>query len=145
MEIDPTLPWRDVRGSGFNAHIGPIRFARAGEDEWRAALEIDDRHINVGGVCHSGVLLSLADVAMGTATYAAGPDHPCATIELSAQFLAAAKMGQTLHAAARQLRRVRELSFMECEIWAGGRQVMHASGIWKYLASRRPGDSATTL
>ena len=133
MDYDPALPWRDVRGEGFNAHVGPFRFADPGDGRWLAALELRPIHINIGGVCHGGVLLSLADVAMGAATYAAGGQRPCATIDLDAHFLAAAKAGQTLVAEARQLRLVRTLSFMECEIWAGGRQVMRASGIWKYL------------
>ena len=141
MEFDPSLPWRNVRGEGFNAHIGPVRFAPVSASEWRCALELRDHHLNAGGVCHGGVLLTVADVAMGAGSYAAGGDHPCATIELSSQFLAAAKRGQTLIADARQLRRVRDLSFMDCEIWAGGRRVMRASGIWKYLASRGPGQS----
>ncbi len=138
MDFDPDLAWRDIRGEGFNAHIGPIRFARLSEMRFRAALRLDARHINVGGVCHGGVLMSLADVAMGAGSYAAGPDHPCATISFDAQFVAAAKRDQWLVAEARQLRRVRALSFMEAELWSGGRLVMRASGIWKYLESRTP-------
>jgi len=139
MQYDPNLPWRDVRGEGFNAHIGPIRFAELGESRWCASLELDARHVNIGGVCHGGVLLSLADVAMGAATFAAGDGHPCATIQMDAHFLAAARAGQRLVAAATQLRKVRELSFMQCEVWAEGRQVLRASGTWKYLSSRAPG------
>ena len=147
MEYDPDLAWRDVRGEGFNAHIGPIRFAPlgegpSGERRYCASLELDARHINVGGVCHGGVLLSLADVAMGAATFDAGGGHPCATIQMDAHFLAAAKAGQRLVAAATQLRKVRELSFMQCEVWAGGRQVLRASGTWKYLAGRAPGTAS---
>ncbi len=139
MEYDPDLPWRDVRGEGYNAHIGPIRFASLGGNQWCATIVLDARHINVGGVCHGGMLLSLADVAMGASTFAAGGGHPCATIQMDSHFLAAAKAGQRLVAVATQLRKVRELSFMQCEVWAEGRQVMRASGTWKYLASRAPG------
>ena len=139
MEYDPNLPWRDVRGEGYNALIGPIRFASLGGNQWCATVVLDARHINVGGVCHGGMLLSLADVAMGASTFAAGGGHPCATIQMDSHFLAAAKAGQRLLAVATQLRKVRELSFMQCEVWAEGRQVMRASGTWKYLASRAPG------
>jgi len=139
MDYDPDLPWRDIRGEGYNAHIGPIRFAPLGGRRWCASLVLDGRHINVGGVCHGGLLLSLADVAMGASTFAAGDGHPCATIQLDGHFLAAAKEGQRLLAVATQLRRVRELSFMACAIWAEGRHVMRASGTWKYLSSRSPG------
>ena len=131
--MDTTLPWRDIQGTGFNAHIGPIRFADAGAGRYCAALELRAIHLNVGGVCHGGVLLAFADTAMGTATFSAAGGEPCATIDLDAKFIAAAKEGQTLVAETRQLRLVRALSFMECEIEAGGRLVMRASGIWKYL------------
>ena len=139
MNYDPGLPWRDVRGAGFNAHIGQIEFAPLGANQWCVTVLLDERHVNVGGVCHGGMLLSLADVAMGASTFIAGGGHPCATIQLDSHFLAAAKAGQRLIAVATQLRKVRELSFMQCEIWAEGRQVMRASGTWKYLASGVPG------
>lgn len=118
MDYDPHLPWRDIRGEGFNAHIGPIRFAALGDSRWCATMVLDARHINLGGVCHGGVLLDLADVAMGAATFAAGGGHPCATIQMDAHFLAAAKQGARLVALATQLRKVRALSFMQCEVWA---------------------------
>ncbi|MEO0821256.1 MAG: PaaI family thioesterase [Pseudomonadota bacterium] len=141
IEFDEALPWRQVRGTGFNAHIGPVTIARAGEAEWHAYIDLDPRHINVGGVCHGGVLMSLADIAMGTATYESAGGHPCATIEMDCHFIAAAKKGQRLLASARQLRRVRGLSFMEASLFAGGRMTMRASGLWKYLESRTPGQS----
>lgn len=138
VKFDPTLPWRDITSEGFNHHIGPARFARVGENQWQGMLTLDDRHRNAGGVCHGGVTLSLADLTMGTATFEAGGGKRCATIEMSSHFLAAAKLDQTLIAVATQLRGVRELSFMSCEIWAvgeaGSRRVMRASGLWKYLA-----------
>lgn len=132
------LDWRDLRPTGFNAYVGPMRFAEAGEGLWYAALDLDARHMNVGGVCHGGVYMTLADVAMGAAAYEAGGRHPCATIDFQAHFLAAAKQGQTLLAAARLNRLVSGVAFMQCELTAGGRRCMAASGIWKFLTSRKP-------
>lgn len=132
------LDWRDLRPIGFNAYIGPMRFAEAGDGLWYTALHLDERHLNVGGVCHGGVYMTLADVAMGAAAYEAGGRHPCATIDFQAHFLAAAKQGQTLLAAARLNRLVGGLAFMECKLTAGGRRCMQASGIWKLLSSRKP-------
>lgn len=138
MELPENLEWRDRRPAGFNEHVGPMRFARAGEGLWYTTLELDERHMNTGGVCHGGVCMTLADVAMGAAAYQAGGRRPCATIDLEAHFLAAAKKGQVLVAAARLNRLVSGIAFMECELSAGGRKCMRASGIWKYLASREP-------
>ena len=113
MDFDPDLAWRDIRGEGYNTHIGPLQFAPLGESRWCATVVLDSRHINVGGVCHGGMLLSLADVAMGASTFAAGGGHPCATIQMDGHFIAAAKAGQRLVAVATQLRKVREISFAD--------------------------------
>ncbi|MEM6489395.1 MAG: PaaI family thioesterase [Pseudomonadota bacterium] len=144
LDLDPdfdALAWRAVRGDGFNAYLGPAAFARAGEDTWYGALTLERQHINVGGVCHGGVLMSLADITMGTATFEAGGGHPCATIEMNSHFVAAAKAGQPLVCRATQVRRTSGLSFMAAELAAGGRLVLRASGIWKYLSSRSAGQS----
>ena len=144
MEVDPSLPWRQVRGEGFGRLVGPFRFARAGDGLWHACLNIEERHLNVGGVCHGGVLMGLADVAMGTASHDAADGHPCATIDFGCHFLAAVKNGQAALAVVHQVRRTRDLSFMGCEIHAGGRLCVRASGIWKYRASGRPDPSGRT-
>jgi acyl-coenzyme A thioesterase PaaI-like protein len=55
-------------------------------------------------------------------------------IQLDSHFIAAAKEGQRLEGKAWIIRRTAELAFVEGELWAGGRQTMRASGIWKYLS-----------
>ena len=133
-----SLDWRVLRPSGFNAHTGPMYFASAGENEWFVTLELDERHMNHGGFCHGGVLLTLADTSMGTAAFEAAGRRFCATISLQSQFIAAAKRGQTLISHARLDRMAGGLAFMQAELHAGGRLCMRASGIWKVLARERP-------
>ncbi len=136
MEFDPTLPWRKIQGHGFNGLVGPITFATVSGDAWRFYLDIIHHHINIGGVCHGGVSMTLADVGMGAAAFQAGGNRPCTTVQFETQFIAAAKEGQRLLGAARLVRRTRDLAFMEAELWADGRQTLNASGIWKYLAPK---------
>ena len=124
-----------MQDSGFNSHVGPIRVARVGAEIWHGELDVAQHHINMGGVCHGGVYMALADVTMGAAAYEAADRHRCATIEFQSHFLAAAKLGQTLLCEARLNRRVSGIAFMECEISAGGRTCLKATGIWKYLKS----------
>ena len=145
MRYDPDLPWRDLTYGGFNHHIGPVRLARAGESQWQGTLMLDERHRNAGGVCHGGVSMTLADVTMGAGSFESAGKRPCATVEMNSHFLAAAKLDQRLLAVATQLRLVRDLSFMSCEVWAIGpndeaRQVLRASGLWKFLTSREAND-----
>ena len=133
MEFDPNRKWREIDDEGFNTHIGPILFARLDETTWQGALKLVPKHINMGGVCHGGVYMSLADVAMGAAAHSAAGKQRCATIDFQAHFLAAAKLDQWLVAEARLNRLVSGVVFMECELWAGQRRCMRASGIWKLL------------
>ena len=132
MELDPDLNWKDIYDTGFNSHNGPIRYARV-EDGWICALELDKRHVNFGGVAHGGVMMWLADVCMGVGAHKSADDAFCSTIELDIHLMAAAKIGQTLICKSRLNRAVSGVFFMECELWAGGRQVARASGIWKLL------------
>lgn len=132
-----SLDWRVLRPSGFNAHTGPMYFASAGENEWFVTLELDERHMNHGGFCHGGVLLTLADTSMGTAAFEAAGKRFCATVGLQSHFIAMAKRGQTLIAHARLDRMAGGLAFMQAELHAGGRLCMRASGIWKVLARER--------
>ena len=135
MDYDPTLPWKDIQDGGFNSHIGPMRCARDG-DGWLCALMLEDRHINFGGVCHGGVCMALADVCMGVGAFSSMDRAPCATIDFDAHFLAGARKGQWLIGRSRLNRATSGVAFMQCELWAGGRQVMRASGIWKVLGGR---------
>ena len=111
----------------------PFGFATAADDEWRFYLDLDDRHGNVGGVCHGGVLTTLVDIGMGAAAFRAVGHRPVATIELSVQFVAAAKPGNRVHGRSLLLRAVKSIVFMECEAWSQGRMVVRGTGIWKVL------------
>ncbi|MEL6268159.1 MAG: PaaI family thioesterase, partial [Pseudomonadota bacterium] len=134
------MAWRPVRAAGFNAHVGPVDFAPTPTASY-GLLALDDRHINAGGVCHGGVLLTMADITMGKTTFDLGDQHPCSTIQMDCHFVAAAKIGQVLLCRAHQVRKAGGLSFMACEMAAGARIVARASGVWKYLASRAPGQA----
>ncbi|MEM6623428.1 MAG: PaaI family thioesterase [Pseudomonadota bacterium] len=138
MDLDPALAWRTVSDDAFNSHIGPIRFARTGENRWQSRLELQPHHMNLGGVCHGGVYMTLSDTTMGIAAHEASQGKRSATIDYQSHFLAAAKLGQTLVCTARANRVVSGLAFMECELEAGGRLCMRASGIWKALTSPKP-------
>lgn len=136
MDMSTPPNWQIMQDSGFNSHIGPIRFARIDEGRWHGELDVAAQHINMGGVCHGGVYMALADVTMGAAAHDAADRHRCATIEFQSHFLAAAKLGQTLVCEARLNRLVSGIVFMECDITAGGRICLKATGIWKYLKAR---------
>lgn len=130
MKYDPSLPWREVSGGGFNDHIGPIHFAQVGEGEYHFALALELRHMNATGVAHGGLMMSVADTGMGTSAFTAAGSKPVATIDFECDFLAPGKLGQMLHGMATVVRKARELLFMQSNLYADERHVMRASGIW---------------
>jgi len=135
MQFDESLPYKHIRSVGFNAHIGPIHFATVSDAEWRFYLDLDERHINIGGVCHGGVQMTLADVGMGAAAFRVFGEKGCATIEMDSHFMSAAKVGNRLHGVSRLLRSVRGLAFMEADLYSNERHCLRASGIWKQLGA----------
>ena len=130
---DPDLDWGDPRGKGFNMVVGPFECAPVGNGVWRFRLQMDERHVNWGGVCHGGVLFSLMDYAMGIAASDAGGDRPSSTIGMDVQFVAAAKPGALLHGETRVVRAARDVCFLEAEVWGGDRLAANATAIFKYL------------
>jgi len=88
-----SINWYEIKESGFNNSIGPVTSAHSAEPEhtWYTSLIVQDKNLNLGGVCHGGVLIALADNAMGHGSWHAGGMHQCATIQMDSQFLAAAK------------------------------------------------------
>lgn len=133
LDLDPGFDWQILDAGDFTAHMGRMAHAQTGEAEWRFCLDIAPHHLNVGGVVHGGVSLTLLDSGMGRGAWMAAGKKPCATIQLDSHFLAAAKLGQRIDGTARLLRRTADLAFMEGELSAGGRPTMRASGVWKYL------------
>lgn len=133
MEYDPDRDWREIDDKGFNAHIGPLWYARIDDDSSQVAVKLDQRHINMGGVCHGGVYMSVSDTAMGITAFRAMGRVPCATIDFRSHFLAAAKKDHWLVIQTQVNRKTSDIAFMECEAWSGGRKCFVASGIWKRL------------
>ena len=63
----PSIPEgfrRIERLSPFNALVGPLYERRDGE-KVSIGLAIEAKHTNSRGVCHGGVLATLADLALG--------------------------------------------------------------------------------
>jgi uncharacterized protein (TIGR00369 family) len=79
-------------------------------------MRVEERHKQVHGVVHGGVLAALADTAGGMATYmACRPGTRVATVELKINFLDAVEGGRVL-AEARVIRLGRHLAVVDCDV-----------------------------
>jgi uncharacterized protein (TIGR00369 family) len=87
-------------------------------------MPVDDRHKQIHGVVHGGVIAALADTAGGLATYMASPrGRRVATIEMKINFLEAVADG-TVHADARVVRLGTHIAVVDCDVRDDSRRLV---------------------
>ncbi len=117
------------------------------DDGVEALLDVDERHLNPNGVVHGGVVFTLVDTAMGSATMRVIDEGClCASIEIHLRYLRPAGRGR-LRARTRVLRRGRRVVHLESRVTvdpvepdadaggAGGEPVAVATGSFAVLSS----------
>ncbi|HXZ10882.1 MAG TPA: PaaI family thioesterase [Candidatus Sulfotelmatobacter sp.] len=79
-------------------------------------MHVDERHMQVHGVVHGGVVAALADTAGGLATYMALPrGRRVATIEMKINYLESIE-GGSVEAEARVVRLGRHIAVVDCDV-----------------------------
>ena len=101
-------------------------------------LRLQQRHCNRLGIPHGGMLATLADGALGINLHLARQPGPTmVTVNLSLDYLAAAKVGDWLEAHVTPRKLGRQLAFGDCVLQVGERQVLRATGIFATVARAR--------
>ena len=116
----------------FELHVGPV-FEQGEKGARRFAFIIDERHVNMRGVIHGGMLMTFADAALGQAAWDACDHANCVTLNMQTQFLAPAKSGDLVEVAPVLTRRTRSLIFLRGDFTVGGEAIFTASSVWKIL------------
>jgi acyl-CoA thioesterase len=79
---------RDPHTGPFGWQIG-LRYIERAPGRVTAMIDVDPAHHNPGGVAHGGVMFTLADSAMGAATFTLlEPGQRCTTAELKLNYIA---------------------------------------------------------
>ena len=126
--------WEQRADEGFPALVGPLWSRREGA--LRAyGIIAEPRHTNVHGIVHGGMLMTLADTALGLNVWEEAGRQPSVTVQLDVQFLAVVRPGEFVEARAEILRRTRSVIFVRGALAVGGRSVAAASGVWKLLGT----------
>jgi len=98
-------------GLGFTDNLQPLYLRRTAEGV-AFGLRVGEPHINLMGICHGGVLMTLADVAAASGVnFARGEAGGSPTINLSLDFINAGKRGEWLQAEAGQVTVKRRFGF----------------------------------
>lgn len=114
-------------GLGFTDILRPL-YRRGGE---RPALGmfVQPQHTNLLNICHGGVLMTLADVGASWAINSRrGEIKPAPTLNLSFDFIAAAREGDWLQAEADSVSVKRRVGFSSGFVSSGDKLICRFSG-----------------
>lgn len=118
---------------GFNEFVGPlyrIPDSEAGAVK-RFVFAAAAHHMNSAGTVHGGMLMTFMDTSMSRTSRLISDAKSTATVSLTCDFVAPAKLGDVIESRVRVTRRTRTIVFLSCELVCGERVLMVGSGVWK--------------
>jgi uncharacterized protein (TIGR00369 family) len=135
-EAIPSPPEGYVPAEGrglFSTRNGPYFVRRGGGELVEQAFYALPRHCNGVGIVHGGMLSAFMDGVLAGAVWQ-GAQRRAVTIHLSIDFLNMARAGDWILGEARLTRATREVAFAEGRAYAGPRDLVRCSGIFKLMA-----------
>lgn len=116
---------------GYNDTIQPFYYSRE-NGEFRMGFEVQVQHCNGAGVCHGGALVTFLDnvLAMGLSHYL-GVMEFRPTINLTTDFVAAAKLGQWIQSKTDFVHTTASLGFITTTLSGPDGPVARANGQFK--------------
>jgi acyl-coenzyme A thioesterase 13 len=123
------------RGSSpFLSSLGPL-YAKNEGSSVVIGLRIEEKHLNTRGVAHGGMLVTLADSAMGIViAMSRSPPQPMVTVNLTADFADVARAGDWVEARVDVQKIGRRLAFANCHLRVGEKRILRASGIFAHVS-----------
>ena len=126
----------------FMATLGPL-YRRRTDAGTIIALRIAGQHLNRRGIAHGGMLVTLADSAMGmNLALAREPRLWTVTTSLATEFIDAARLGDWVEARVEILKLGRRLAYANCFLVVGARRILRASGVFAVVRPARPDESS---
>ena len=118
----------------FLSSLGPL-FVKEEGGATVLGLHIAASHLNTRGLAHGGMLVTLADSALGIAlARARTPPQPMVTVSLSTDFTEAVRAGDWIEAHVEIDKIGARLAFATCHLVCAGRRVLRASGVFAVVA-----------
>jgi uncharacterized protein (TIGR00369 family) len=124
------------QGLGFTDNLQPC-YRKVEGDQVSFGFVVASQHSNIMGICHGGALVTLADVAAATGVNVArGQRAGSPTINLSMDFISAARMGQWIQADIQQVTVKRRFGFSSGTIFSSDGVVARFNGTF-YLPEHK--------
>jgi acyl-coenzyme A thioesterase 13 len=122
---------RIARLSPFNKLVGPLYERRRAGAELSVGLRIEKKHTNSRGICHGGVMATLADLSLGYAMHERTEGKTAyVTAQLSIDYAGAARIGDWIESAVEIQRLGARLAFANCYLVVEQRRIVRASAIF---------------
>lgn len=122
------------RNSAFSDLVGPFYYKPRGES-LSVGMRAEEKHANMRGIIHGGVLATLVDVALGfTSAFTSDPPRGYVTAHLSIDYAGRAHVGDWLDARVDIQKRGNRLAFANCFVWVGEKRIVHASAVFATAA-----------
>jgi len=130
VPISRTGPFLDLFGPVYTKDEGSSTIV---------AVRVGDKHLNTLGIAHGGMLVTLADSALGiNLSRALDVPRPMVTVNLSTDFLQPARRGDWLEAHVQVQRVGVHLAFASCHLKVGDRLILRASGVFAIIGPEVP-------
>jgi len=127
---DHSSPYMDLIGRLYEAGV-------SGED-YRLGMRVEEHHTNRIGACHGAVLAALADVhLLRVIALTTKPRLTLVTVHLGLDYLSPAPLGSWMEGRGRIDRMGRALCHSSGMIYADGKPVRRASGVFQIVSSDR--------
>jgi acyl-coenzyme A thioesterase 13 len=124
--------------SPFNALVGPL-YEKRGEGIVSLGLRVGEKHRNSRGICHGGVLATLADLSLGYALAArTGARAGFVTAHLDLDYAGAAQAGDWITSEVEVQRVGTRLAFATGYLRVGSSRIVRMSGIFALPGRAKP-------
>ncbi|MFL6713132.1 MAG: PaaI family thioesterase [Sulfurifustis sp.] len=121
------------RVAPFLEMVGPI-YVKSVDRSRIIAIRVAEKHLNMRGIVHGGMLVTLADSALGiNLSYFQDPPRAMVTVSLSTDFLEPAMLGNWIEAHVRVDRTGMNLAFASCALQVGAKTILRSSGVFFIL------------
>jgi acyl-coenzyme A thioesterase PaaI-like protein len=118
------------RTSPFLELLGPF-FYRRTTNSLVIGLRVEDKHTNARGTAHGGLLLTLADIALGyTAAFSADPPLSLTTANICADLVGYARVGDWIEAHVDIQRIGSRLVFANAYLLVGSERIARTSAVF---------------
>lgn len=123
--------------SEFTNLCGPFYEKIENGKQVELAVRISEKHTNLRGITHGGLLLTIADSAIGDAVALAYNDEVgLVTVSLTSEFFKPANIGDWLVARATVQKQGRRMAFADCFLYVNEQKIFRASGVFAVVEKK---------